>query len=154
MGEVQLFVRNADALLPVTLHLAATVGDLIKAAQEVAQLDGPPGLRYHGEELNDPAMALADVGLSNQSTVELVTGLSFTVHRYVDQPRYMVPDWDALETESKKVTLRPDAALDDLQKGVGDWNGIYVDYYIIKPGKEPSSVRRNRWSKATLLVPP
>eukprot|EP00756_Hemistasia_phaeocysticola_P038268 Hpha_TRINITY_DN16749_c1_g2::TRINITY_DN16749_c1_g2_i1::g.77499::m.77499 len=82
MGEVQLFIRHGDKCLPVMLPLTATVGDVMKAAQEVASLKSVPALTYQGDVLEDPSKPVADVGVCNQSTLEVLPTITVTVGPY------------------------------------------------------------------------
>eukprot|EP00756_Hemistasia_phaeocysticola_P031662 Hpha_TRINITY_DN16365_c1_g1::TRINITY_DN16365_c1_g1_i2::g.58089::m.58089 len=124
MGEVQLFIRHGEKSLPVSLPLSATVGDVMKAAQEVASLKSVPSLSYQGEVLNDPSKPVADVGLSNQSTVELITHITVTVGPHG------VP-----ASALKQVELSCSATLDDLMQKVQTLSEI-TSFYLSKPDME------------------
>lgn len=73
MGELLLFVRNVDALVPLSLPLDATLGDLRQAVKEAMGLDGD--LRFQGDLLEGDLKALADTGLCQQAVVD-VDGIS------------------------------------------------------------------------------
>lgn len=78
MGELLLFAKNVDALVPLTLPLDATIGDLRQAVKAAMGLDGE--LRYQGELLEGDLQVLADTGLSQQAVVD-VDGISEEVLR-------------------------------------------------------------------------
>eukprot|EP00756_Hemistasia_phaeocysticola_P031664 Hpha_TRINITY_DN16365_c1_g2::TRINITY_DN16365_c1_g2_i2::g.58088::m.58088 len=153
MGEVQLFVRHGDKCLPVTLPLAATVGDLMKAAQDVASLKAVPAVSYQGEVLNDPSKPVADVGLSNQSTLELITSITVTVGPH-GVPREL---GGGDEAEPKQVELSYSATLDDLIKEMVEplQPGAITKFYLSQPDMEerPLPSFEPRWkAKCVELV--
>lgn len=70
MAQLRIHVRHGDEAVPVDIPILATAMDLMEAARKALSLRGR--VEYQGKRLEDAAATLADVGFSQQATVDFV----------------------------------------------------------------------------------
>eukprot|EP01062_Namystynia_karyoxenos_P047488 TRINITY_DN3584_c0_g1_i1.p1 TRINITY_DN3584_c0_g1~~TRINITY_DN3584_c0_g1_i1.p1 ORF type:complete len:523 (+),score=115.98 TRINITY_DN3584_c0_g1_i1:95-1570(+) len=113
-GELQLWIRPPEEGDPVCVNVQpmATVGEVAAAAREALSLRTLPQLTFGGQELNDRAAQLADLGIGSQAMLCCTRGLTILLKR------------DSSESgEPDEMHLDADATLQDLKALLRDKYG-------------------------------
>eukprot|EP01062_Namystynia_karyoxenos_P025717 TRINITY_DN20163_c0_g1_i1.p1 TRINITY_DN20163_c0_g1~~TRINITY_DN20163_c0_g1_i1.p1 ORF type:complete len:495 (+),score=91.02 TRINITY_DN20163_c0_g1_i1:85-1569(+) len=117
-GELLLYVKPPEGdPVAVTVEPMATVGDVSQAVQRAFSLPVPPKLTFGGQELQDRAAHLADLGIGAQALLSYVTGLTIRIAMEKD------PD-EKIDT----VTLDADCTLDHLLEYTAKKRGPAANY--------------------------